>query len=116
MAGPRPNDPYNPTPSATPQTGSPFNYDTSQASGNDFGAQVGSSLEKLGQVGQQAANQQLDVTLQRQGILNEAMATNAETEAAAQYGAVNGEYQSMQGLEAVAALPKYVDKIRQIRQ
>ena len=116
MAGPRPNDPYNPTPSATPQTGSPFNYDTSQASGNDFGAQVGSSLEKLGQVGQQATNQQLDVALQRQGILNEAMATNAETEAAAQYGAVNGEYQSMQGLEAVAALPKYVDKIRQIRQ
>jgi len=116
MAGPRTNDPYNPTPSVTPQVGSPFNYDTSQASGNNFGAQVGSSIEKLGQVGEAAAKRQFDVSLQHQGMLNETMATNAETEAAAQYGSINGSYQSMQGLEAVAALPKYIDKIKQVRQ
>jgi hypothetical protein len=116
MAGPRTNDPYNPTPSVTPQTGSPFNYDTSQASGNDFGAQVGAAVDKLGQVGEAAAKRQFDVSLQHQGMLNETMATNAETEASAQYGAINGSYQSMQGLEAVAALPGYIDKIKQVRQ
>lgn len=116
MAGPRPQDVYNPNTTVNPTVGMPSDYQTVQANPNDFGAQTGVALQGLGKQVQEATNQYVNVGLQRQGMINETMATDAETQAASSYGSIVGAYRATEGLEAVHGLPKVVQDLQQVRQ
>lgn len=107
---------YDSVPNVAPTTSAPSDYNTTRANGNQFGAQVGGAVEKLGGVLQQAGSQFTDVALQQQGMINETLATDAETQAASEYGSILGKYKSLEGLEAVQALPQTVQALQSVRQ
>ena len=116
MAGPRPDDPYNPTASVQPNTGMPADYLTQRANPNDFGAQTGEALQRTGQTFGDLANKAMDFALKQQGMINETLATNAESQYAEQAGLVYGKYKELKGLDAVHAREGAVNDILALRQ
>jgi hypothetical protein len=116
MAGPRPDDSYNPVQAQAPSVGMPNDYLSVRANPNAFGAQVGQALEGTGKVLGQMGDEAMNIAVQRQGMINETLSTDAETQAASAYGAIMGKYKSMEGLQAVHALPQTVSDLTQVRQ
>lgn len=116
MAGPKPDNNYNPDASVAPTVSAPNDYITTRANPNEFGAQVGAALESAGSKMQAGDNQLFDVMLQRQGMLNETLATDAETKAATAYAQITGDYKSKEGLQAVNDLPQTIKAIQDVRQ
>lgn len=108
MAYSKGNVPYTPyaTVDDTGDLGSPMGV---HANPDDFGAQVGGAMKNTGNVVSALA-------LKQQGMINETLATNAETDYMTDLGKLTGDYRSLQGLDAVAALPKYTDDVRALRQ
>lgn len=111
----KPFDDYNPVNTVAPETSTPNDYLNVRANPNDFGAQVGGAVEKAGQVGQQLGEKTTDLAIQQQGMINETLATNAESKYLAAQGALTGKFKSMTGLEAVSALPQYTSDIQGLR-
>lgn len=119
MAGPRPDDNYNPVPEVAPQTGMPSDTLSVRASGANFGAQEGQAVSKVGDTLKTAENEDFAVETQRLGLANEHAATAAEMQLAVQGGQIYDKYKSLEGLDAAnskdAAVKDYMalsDKIR----
>lgn len=116
MAGPKPDDQYNPVPTVAPQTGSPNDYLSVQSNPNQFGAQIGQSVQKLGATGEQVSTQLMDTAIQYQGMLNESAATDLNTKAIIARGEIMNKYKTMEGFEAVNARPDTVAALAAVRQ
>ncbi len=94
------------TPYATEQSGGGGGTPSSaHATPNDFGAQVSQQMEKTGDEAFQLAQK-------HQGIINETTMVNADSDFATQVGKIKGDYQSLTGMAAYAAFPKYQEDIK----
>lgn len=113
---PRPDDNYNPTATVSPSTSAPSDYNTTKASPDAFGAQVGGAISQTGQVLGKLGDEALQIGLQRQGMINETLSTDAETQASTAYGKIIGDFKAKEGLQAVNAVPQTVAAIQQVRQ
>jgi hypothetical protein len=111
-----PESNYNPNQTVEPQVASPDNTLSVRASPEDFGAQVGQATQKLGATGEEAAQQQTQINIQRQGMINESFIANAETGLNTRYGELEGQYKSLKGQAYLAAHGEYVSKLQQARQ
>lgn len=116
MAGPRPDDPYNPVPTVSANTQAPNDYLNVRANPNSFGAQIGESQIKLGSDLQGVSEKEAQYVQQRQGMINETLATNGETQANSAYGDIMGKYKSLKGLDAVNAAPQATKDVIAVRQ
>ena len=87
-----------------------------RASPEAFGAGVGQALQGLGKTGEQVGAQATDIAIRQQGMINETLATNAETQYLTQLGALSGKYKSTEGLTAAAALPQFTNDVTALRQ
>lgn len=108
MAGPKPDVNYTPyaTTEASGGGGTPMSV---RATPDDFGAQVGGAVEGAGQAA-------FGVAIKQQGMINETLATNTETQYMRQLGKLTGQYKSLSGLEAVDATDKYNSDVVALRQ
>lgn len=110
-----PQDLYNPVPTVSPQTGMPFDYGTTRVTPDSMGAGVAEATERLGgQIGK-LSDVIVDIGLKRQGMINETLSTDAETQAAAKYAQILGQYKSTQGLQSVNLLPKTIQELQKVR-
>lgn len=112
----RPQDDYNPVPTVAPTTGMSNDYASVRANPNDFGANVGEKLQEGGKTLETVGNQAMDIAIQQQGMLNETNATNAASQADAQYGMISGKYTSLEGLNAVHGRDQAVTDMLAVRQ
>lgn len=81
---------------------------------------VGQSLEKAGGQLEQVGNEATALAVQHQGMINETLSTDAETQQLLpKLGELTGKYRSQEGLAAVSLLPQYTkdanDLFAQIR-
>jgi hypothetical protein len=116
MAGPQASVPYTPYQTVQPQTGMPNDYLNVRANPQEFGSQVGEAEQGLGKTVETASTPLTDLAVKYQGMINESVATNGETQANSMYGKIMGEYTSKKGLDAVAAYPDTVTKLQAVRQ
>lgn len=100
MAGPRPDDNYNPTPGVEPSTGMPSDTLSVRASSENFGGQIGQALQSSGQKIEAGADSLMNVEMQKLGLANEHAATAAEMQLAVQGGQIYDKYKSLEGLDA----------------
>lgn len=119
MAGPRPDDAYDPTLKVDPSTSMPNNYLNVRASASDTGGQLGSAIEKGGKDLQNVENNATNIIVQRQGLANEHAATMAEVQLAVEGGDIYNKYKSQAGLDAAnskdAAIADYLKLNTKIR-
>lgn len=120
MAGPRPDDNYNPTQTVTPSTSAPNDYLTTRANGNQFGAQVGEAYQRTGSDISDVGNKTMDVSLQSLGLANEHAANMADMQLAVDGGDVYNKYKSLEGLDASnaknGAIQSYLGVNQKIRE
>lgn len=109
------SDDYNPIPTVSPSVG-PEGLDTAKSSPADFGAQVGGALENAGQKVSQVGDEAAQVALKQQGMINEAVQTDAETTYITSASQLQADYRSKEGLQAVAAYPQYAKDVAALRQ
>lgn len=112
----KPEDTYNSVPSVSPQVGSPSDTLSVRANPNQFGAQVGQATQGLGQTVSQIGDQAVGIAIQRQGQINETLATNADSQYAEATGTIYGGYKALKGLDAVAARDSTVNSLLATRQ
>lgn len=106
--------PYNPTPSVNPEAtggGEPFRV---QASPEDFGSQIGGAEKQASGALGEAADQQFNYQLKQQGLLNEAAATDGETQYEIQKDKIVQGFKSLQGFAATPDSPAYQKSIQDI--
>jgi predicted transcriptional regulator len=108
MAGPKPQDEYNPTPSVSPSTQAPNDTLSVRASPQDFGSQIGGALQGAGQDIRGAGNELFQTGMQIQGLANEHAATMAEQQLAIQGGDILEKYKSLSGMDAAVSKDKAV--------
>lgn len=108
------NDVYNPVPEVSPSSAG-GDFDGSRANANDFGAQVGGALQQFGDTVAKSDETAANLLVQRQGMINEAVQTNAETDYIKQASQIQAAYRSKEGLAAVAAYPDYEKAIAALR-
>lgn len=87
-----------------------------EANPNDFGAQIAQATEKVGGALQEAGDKGSQLALQYQGMLNETISTNAETEFIKQAGEKDANFRSLEGLAAVNATPKHIADLTALQQ
>ena len=104
---PKPDVQYSGVPTVSPEAGNTLPQLNVHATPNDFGAQVGQAEEKLGQTGQHVAEEQGQIELQKQGMINETLATNAETQHITNLGEIQSKYKSTEGLAAAPGSDAY---------
>lgn len=118
MAGPRPQDDYNPNNTVAP-TGAPNDYLQVRSNPTDFGSQVGQANQGLGKTLDNSGNEVMSYALQAQGLANEHAANMAEMQLAVQGGEVYNQYKNLEGQDAANARPKaiqeYMDVNNKIR-
>lgn len=73
----------------------------------EFGAGVGSGLEKLGATTQQVGNEATDFAIKQQGLINETAMTQADANFAIKAGEIKSKYTSLTGMAAYNAFPQY---------
>lgn len=111
----RPNVPYDPSASVAPDVQAPNDQIRVEASPQDFGSQIGGAMQQAGQTSERIGDQATDVAIQQQGMINESLATNADISHASDIGAIKGKMHSLQGLDAVQALPDTIAQINASR-
>ncbi len=111
MAVTSPNVPFSGVPSVTTQSGSEGGGDFSNARATPeaYGAGVGQAIEKAGETG-------FDLVQKQQGMINETLMTNADSQLAMKVGELKGEYLQNTGLAAQAAFPQYQADVEAARQ
>jgi hypothetical protein len=112
----KPDDVYNPIPTVSPQTGTPNDYLNVRATPADMGSQVGQALQGAGNTLDKLGDQAVNLAIQQQGMINETLATNAESAYAAETGSIYGKYKALTGLDAVHARDGTVNDILGVRQ
>lgn len=80
-----------------------------RATPDAFGAQVGKATEDAG-------NKGFDVAMKQQGMINETLMTNADSQLAMKVGQIKGDYMSKTGFAAAAAFPQYQQQLEQARK
>lgn len=107
---------YDPAPSVNP-TGAPSG-DLLQirATPESFGGSIAQATEKLGGSIEKAGDTALQVITQQQGMINETLATDAETKYRSELGAIIGKHRSTEGMAAVSAVPQVQADIIALRQ
>lgn len=109
-----PRDTYNPNASVSPETASPGDYLNVRANPQEFGAQVGQGLEKVGQTLGQSSDLAQQYAVTAQGFLNEHAANMAEQDATIKGGQIYDEYKKNTGLAAANSKDQYVAAIQQV--
>ena len=112
----RPDSPYSPVASVTPTTEAPNDYIRSEATPGDMGAQVGGALQQAGQTVEKVGAQTSDWATQQQGMINQSLAQNAETDYITKLSAITDKYKTLEGLDAVSAHDQTVADISALRQ
>lgn len=107
-----PQDVYNPAPSVEPTVGVPNTYSSLQRQSS---GQKGAAYQNLGATLGNLGDKLSALAIQQQGMINETLATNAESKAALEYGDVVTKYRSLEGLSAVSAFPETVGKLKSIK-
>ncbi len=108
--------PYDPNQTVLPNPTAGNDYISTQANPADFGAQVGAAAERVGQAGQQFSDMLERNALERQGMVNQTMATDASTQHEINLGSIKGQFKSLEGLAAQNALPDVISQIQASRQ
>jgi hypothetical protein len=116
MPGARPDVAYNPDPTVSPETGAGNDMLNVRATPDDFGGETAQAIQGVGQTLGKVSDQVQDTVLRQQGMINETMATNGETQLALQHGAVMNDLRQKEGLDAAAALPGALEQITAARQ
>lgn len=106
---------YDPNPQVNPTTGG-SDFAGNRATPDNMGAQVGEALQRGGAQLEQSSDKVASYVLERQGMINETLATDAETQAMSHYGEIVGKYKSTEGLATVAAQPAAIADIQGVRQ
>lgn len=88
---------------------------STRASPADFGAQVGEAVQGAGSAAQKVGAEAVDFAQQRQGMLNETLMTNADTQYSETVGKLTGDYKSLEGMDAVNGRQAYVDAVTAAR-
>lgn len=112
---PRPDVPYSGIPSVVPSTQQPDNTFRVQAGPAAFGGQSAAAMERGGAQIQQLGNDQTQLAIQQQGMINETLATNAESDYLTKAGTMAGQFRSLNGLAAAQALPKFQNDLDTLR-
>lgn len=113
---PKPDSPYNPAPTAAPETSSGNDYLNVRSDPNAFGAQIGNAEQEAGQKGQEVADKGMDYATKVA-----TMATEAKTNdvIANQWGPavadLSGKYRQLQGKDAIDGYQPYVDSLQKLR-
>lgn len=122
MPGAAPQIPYqgyDASPSGIPETDSPAGRGPKldvRANPEDMGAAIGQGLQKFGAEGEKTADQASQLALQYQGMLNETMSTNAETDFITKAGQADAKFKSLEGLAAVNAAPQHIADLTSMQQ
>lgn len=106
--------PYNSTPTVNPEEtggGQPFSV---RSNANDFGGQIGAATQEAGKTLGEAADQQYNFQLKQQGLLNEAAATDGETQYEIQKDKIVQGFKTLQGFAATPDSPAYQKSIADI--
>lgn len=103
---------YTPYPDQQPAGAPAGDLEHIQTSPEMFGGALGAAEQKLGQ-GVEAAS---GVGFAYQGMLNETMMTNAETQYRMSLGQLTGDFKSKEGLDAVNSRDQYVQAVANLRQ
>ena len=74
---------------------------------NQFGAQIGGALEKVGDIGEKASDQEFQYAMKQQGLINETAASGAEIQLINANAKAKADFYSKEGTEAYNALPAY---------
>lgn len=90
---------YGSVPSVLPEGGGPRPMSV-RADASDFGGQIGQAGEKLGGEGS-------DLAAHYQGIINETLATNAESQLIQKNSMLKGQLMATEGMETYHAMPAY---------
>lgn len=107
MAGPRPDDQYNPVPTQAPSLAAPNDFLGVRAEPNEFGAQIGQATQKFGANVSDVADKTTQLAIQYQQIAGQTLA-NQQSNAFADYASqMDNELHAKQGLNATAYLPQY---------
>lgn len=112
----RPDSPYSPVASAAPETQAPNDYIRSDATPADFGGQIGGALQQAGQTGERVGAEGMDLATQQQGMINQSLAQNAETDYITKLSGITDKYKTLEGLDAVGAHTQTVADIAALRQ
>jgi hypothetical protein len=97
-------------------TGSGGGYSGVYASPNDFGAQIGNSVQNLGAVAGQIADKMSAQARKEQDVINRTLATEAEIKYAGELADVSAGYKSLPGLQPYEKLPDYTAQVTGLRQ
>ena len=112
----KPDSPYTPVASVTPTTEAPNDYIRSEATPGDMGAQVGGAVQQAGQTVDRVSAQASDWATQQQGMINQSLAQNAETDYITKLSGITDKYKTLEGLDAVSAHDQTVADISALRQ
>lgn len=111
----KPVDDYSSTPSVAPTTSAPSDYLTTKAGPQNFGGQIGQALGQASQSVAQGDKAMFDVALQKQGLLNETMQTDAATRYDVASGDIRNQFTQLNGLEPQAQKDQYISKLQATR-
>lgn len=107
--------PYNPVPQGTitdnPTPGLQLNVPAGA-----FGVDVAKATQHMGAVQAQAGAEIFDTAVKFQKMANEAEAKQADADYIIKAGQLHADYQSLSGLEAVKAYPKFVENLKTLRE
>lgn len=103
--------PFNASPEGIPETRTRGDYLEVHATPNQMGGQVGAALQNLGKTGEQLGSAENELAIKQQGIINETLATNAESQLIQRNAQAKGDFMSKEGMEAYSSLPEYVKTI-----
>jgi hypothetical protein len=120
-----PTVPYSPVPDIAPQTRSPEDYFTQQASPSDFGAQVGQAVQGLGQSLGKAGEAGMDVAIQKQAFANKVGSDDAYNKFQTASDKIlhgdpndpnnSGGYYALRGADALSARAGVIQQLEDLR-
>lgn len=100
------NDPYNSVPKVAPTVKGVDGSINVRANPKQFGAQIGQSLQNLGETVGESNKIVLDYVLKEQGMINEALSTQSSVDFDIFLGEKKVEYESLKGFAAAGARKK----------
>lgn len=112
----KPSDDYNSVPTVSPSAGMSNDYLNVRADPGAFGAQIGQAVQGAGQKIEQGGKELFDTLLQKQGILNDAAANNADSQFYLGMDKIKTDYKSLGGLDAYNAKDAAVLAVTNLRK
>lgn len=107
--------PYSGEQEVTTSSNIPFDYLSVRANPATTGAQIGVAAQGLGKALGEGANAVMNYAVKRQGILNEAAYTKADSDNQVQSGKIVDEFRNLPASDQVSRADEYVDKLIKTR-